>query len=126
MNCWFCHQPFKPPYCESQSCRSHYVTYIFHERHNSESMRFELYKVQFKTVLFNAEYKSRDYYINYYPPQKHIEVVERITPSFDPESESPWIAYDFNTVLKLPYQEPTLPLTPANVNAKLPLLFLLS
>lgn len=114
MNCWFCHQPVATILCNSKECRPHYVTYIM-QNLNIENPY--LFKIQFKVLLQN-----HDYFINYFPSKKQMEVIERITLPLDPESVS--MNYSFKTIFTVTYSSITI--TPQNAQSKLPLLILFS
>lgn len=118
MNCWFCNNPITGSMCHSQTCRNHYVIYVFN------NTRFEkLLKIQFKTSIYTQN-SVKEYLVEYFPNQKHMEVVEQITPPPDPEDESPYIAYAFKPIFKVRFK--SLILTPNNAKDKLPILLLLS
>ena len=120
MNCWFCNHEVKDVYCEQQSCRSYYVTYVFFIKKQNGQVERNLFKVEFKATLWNDKYQARDYFISYKVNDKMIEIVERITPHLPDDYEGAGIPYQWNHVLKVPYTHYTL--TPTNYKDKLPLL----
>lgn len=120
LNCWFCKQCVtSTSMCGSKECLPYYVTYIF-KGYSTEITNLQ--RVQFKTTLHSERY--REYFVSYFPAQKKMEVIERITPILDPDSESTAISFSLKTVFKIPYT--SLKLTPTNAQNKLPTLLTFS
>lgn len=110
MNCWFCNSHTNyidnpDPYKE-YNCVQCKVKYKF----TSNSLNI----VQFKTKLNN-----RSYIINYWVQTKMLVVVEQTHDIFTRILSDP---FEYNVILEIPCEH--YPITPQNVNEKLPLFLL--
>ena len=147
MNCWFCNEPMKDgqPHCDkmiesfsetgeslpfkvASSCRNHYVTYVYNERHTPEAKNFILFKVQLIGTIWNWNWdkEPRKYIIDYFLEDRgnFMYITEEIDLPRDPEDESPYIKREWKRVLKLPFTEPII--TPINFKDKLPFILTFS
>lgn len=108
LTCWFCNQPLSSSHCNSKSCRQKNVTFI--------RVGETLLKVQLKTSIYSNN-KCRDYFVNYHPPKRTMEVIEQIRFPVDNNAECPWENFEFKDVLSIPYDH--LIITPTNIDTKL-------
>lgn len=118
MICWFCQNPVTSSMCQSQACRPYYVIYVFTGTDLSN-----LLKVQFKISLYHRN-DLKEYFVNYHPKLKQMEIIERIIHQMGVENESVNISYDLKPAFKIPYD--AISLTPQNAQSRLPILLLLS